>query len=65
MVIVLHVGLKHAAQILFVEHDHMIEGVSAHAADDPLAIGICQGLRGAVFTSSMSILLTRHWNESP
>jgi hypothetical protein len=40
VVIVVHVGSQHTAQMPLVQYDHMIEGVSADAADDPLTRGI-------------------------
>ena len=51
--------------MLLVEHDHMIKGISANTADDPLAVGFCQGLRGGFFTCVIPMFLTRDWKVPP
>ena len=55
IVIVVEVVRKDAVQMSFVEHDQVIQAVSAYAADDAFAIRVCQGDRGAIRTSSIPI----------
>jgi hypothetical protein len=40
VVVVLHIGSKHASKVLLVQHDHMVKRVSPDTADEPLTIRI-------------------------
>ncbi len=39
-VIIVHVGSKYTAQMRLIQHDDLIQALTPHAADEPLALGI-------------------------
>ena len=43
VMIVRHVGLQHAREMLFVQHDHVVETLATDAPDDPLTVGVLPG----------------------
>jgi len=41
--IVVHVGLQHASQMLCIEYDDIVQTLTPDTSDDPFAIGILPG----------------------
>src|SRR5438105_4649132 len=51
---------QNAAQMFFVEHDHVIEALPPNTADQPLRVAILPTLRGVICNSAMPISLSCH-----
>ena len=55
--VVVEIGRKHPAQMAFVENNQVVETLPPEIACS--TYGFCQGERGAITTSAMSITATR------
>ena len=65
LMVVSEVVGQDSAQVSFAEHENVVQALAPDRTDQALREGFCQGLCGAVRTSSMRMPLTRWRNCSP
>jgi len=58
-VVVVEIGRKRPAQMAFVENNDVVQTLPPDRTDARSTYGFCQGERGAITTSAMSITATR------
>src|SRR5262249_10070089 len=63
--VVLEVIDKESPHVPLAENDDVVQALAADGSDDSLRVGFCQGLRGAVSTSSIPMHSTRILNAGP